>query len=222
MPSCFISISIWEFIPRKGGKGSEHRTEKGTILEVPNKPNRGRSTAHLQAAESSTFKEALLSTGEKTLVYLDTDPWAGMMAPGRGPRTGKTNEQNDSTGLWKQNRWWLHHFFSKNTSISMLGERSLFQQDSFWLTGETTWMRLQNLHFGDVFRDLSESGSTAAETLFHVLCLDTVMARKDRWYHDVMVSEVQYLEFYWMCMPLLLCRLNICTALLEFMLIYST
>lgn len=41
-----------------------------------------------KAAESSTFKEALLSTGEKTLVYLDTDPWAGMMAPG-GLATGQ-------------------------------------------------------------------------------------------------------------------------------------
>ena len=35
-----------------------------------------------QAAQSSTFKDALLGTGDKTLVYLDADPWAGMMAPG--------------------------------------------------------------------------------------------------------------------------------------------
>ena len=37
---------------------------------------------HPQAAQSSTFKDALLGTGDKTLVYLDADPWAGMMAPG--------------------------------------------------------------------------------------------------------------------------------------------
>ncbi|CAL1127991.1 unnamed protein product [Cladocopium goreaui] len=41
-----------------------------------------------KAAQSSTFKDALLGTGDKTLVYLDADPWAGMMAPG-GLATGQ-------------------------------------------------------------------------------------------------------------------------------------
>ena len=42
----------------------------------------GGGRCHPQAAQSSTFKDALLGTGDKTLVYLDADPWAGMMAPG--------------------------------------------------------------------------------------------------------------------------------------------
>ena len=44
----------------------------------------------VKAAESSGFREALLATGDKLLVYLETDPWAGMMAPG-GLATGQNH-----------------------------------------------------------------------------------------------------------------------------------
>lgn len=73
------------YSPKKwwGRKGSEHRNQRTERAGSINLDRLGRIHGHGdQAAESSTFKEALLSTGEKTLVYLDTDPWAGMMAPG--------------------------------------------------------------------------------------------------------------------------------------------
>lgn len=43
-----------------------------------------------RAAQSAAFKEALLATGDKTIVCVDTDPWAGMQAPG-GIATGQNN-----------------------------------------------------------------------------------------------------------------------------------
>ncbi|CAK9063277.1 unnamed protein product [Durusdinium trenchii] len=43
-----------------------------------------------KAEQNSTFKEALLATGDKTLVFLEADPWAGMTAPG-GLATGQNH-----------------------------------------------------------------------------------------------------------------------------------
>eukprot|EP00439_Symbiodinium_sp_Y106_P077837 s1214_g16.t1 len=41
-----------------------------------------------KAAQCPAFVQALQATGEKTLVFADTDPWAGMQAPG-GLATGQ-------------------------------------------------------------------------------------------------------------------------------------
>jgi len=43
-----------------------------------------------KAAQSDVFKAALVGTGEKMIVLVSTDPWAGMQAPG-GIATGQNN-----------------------------------------------------------------------------------------------------------------------------------
>jgi hypothetical protein len=62
---------MWPDVPWEKGSHSGGWAADGKFHGVPS-----------QAAQSSTFKDALLGTGDKTLVYLDADPWAGMMAPG--------------------------------------------------------------------------------------------------------------------------------------------
>ena len=125
MPSCFISIEIWEFIPRKGGKGSEHRTAKATILEVPNKPFR--------VAQRPTFRPLKAARSKKLCWALGKRPWS-IWTQTPGPewwrQAGQKRTENQRT-LWlhwtiKTKQMVVASFFQKKHLSLCLGREVYF------------------------------------------------------------------------------------------------